>query len=138
MSNERLCNSDDKILAKSKTLSLELEKFSFSGSIFASSGYGVHSMIAKYFSMLNKIECVDLCSKYVDVVVKIFENENEKIGFLYSDKHQGYEQMNKLFLILFSLFNFNKVLGICYNLFFFFVVGELEIPSNLFHLSFGH
>ena len=76
-------------------------------------------MIAKYFSMLNKIECVDLCSKYVDVVVKIFENENEKIGFLYSDKHQGYEQMNKLFLILFSLFNFNKVLGICYNLFFF-------------------
>ena len=60
--------------------------------------------------------------------MKIFENENEKIGFLYSEEHEKYKQMNKLLLILFSLLNFNKVFGISYNL--------LEIPNNRFHLLF--
>ena len=60
-----------------------------------------------------------MCSKYVVVVaVKNFENENEKFGFLYSEEHENYQQMNKLLLILFSVLNFSKVFGIRYNLFF--------------------
>ena len=61
--------------------------------------------------MLNKIEFVDLCSKYVVVTVKIFENENEKIEFLYSEEYEYYQQLNKLLLIVFSLLTFNQVFG---------------------------
>ena len=39
--------------------------------------------MANNFSILNKIECADLCSKCFVVAVNIFENENEKIVFLY-------------------------------------------------------
>ena len=72
--------------------------------------------------MLNKIECVDLCSKYAVVALKIFENENEKIRFLYSEEHENSQQMNKLLLILFSLLNSLQPVFFC----FFFVVGELK------------
>ena len=61
--------------------------------------------------------------------MKNFKNENEKIGFLYSEEHEMYKQMDKLLLILISLLNFNKMFGIRYNL--------LEIPNNRFHLFFS-
>ena len=76
-----LLNSDYEILAKYQTLSLELNNFSFSVSNSTSPGCAVGSIIANNLSILNKIECVDLCSKDVDFAVKIFENENEKSGF---------------------------------------------------------
>ena len=81
------------------------------------------------FSILNKIECVDLCSKCFVVAVKIFENENEKIGFLYLEEREKYKQKNKMLFILFSLLNFNKAFGICCDL--------LETPNNRSHLFFS-
>ena len=54
---------DVEILAKSQSLSLELKNFNFSGSISTLSGCAVGAIMAKKFSMLNKIECVDMCSK---------------------------------------------------------------------------
>ena len=62
------------MLAISQTLSLELKNFNFAESISTSSACALGAIMAKNIPILNKIECVDLCSKYV-----VFDIKNLKL-----------------------------------------------------------
>ena len=84
LSNEKLWNSDNEILAKSQTLSLELKNFSFSGSISTLSGCADGTTIFR-----NKTEYVDPCSKDVFDDVKIFENRKWKNRLLRLGQHEN-------------------------------------------------
>lgn len=77
--------------------------------------------------MIKKIEYVDLCWKYVDFAVKMFKNENEKLGFYTWNKtktNKRINDFNKFFFQYWFFSFFNKELKIVLDIF------RVFIPAN--------